>query len=283
MAAEATLGDGRPSARRIAAPRAGLDSSLTRIGRMKRIEDPPSNTEWRRWGTDDPFYGVATWEGRDRGGPNPWTALDFYALGASDWADFRSRWVAYGNEFGRVVDVGCGAGRLTRAMAADFREVIGVDVSEGMLKVARLNTIESNVELRLGDGISVPVETSTVDGAFSAHVFQHFDSLGLARANFSEIARILKPGGTMMVHLPVVLPPEGLPGVLPALAAKQKLGDVRAKLRRRRGTPFMRGLQYPWQWLLRELPALGLVEIELIVFATRSNGGYHPCILARRS
>jgi len=250
---------------------------------MKRIEQAPSNTEWRRWGTDDPFYGVATWAGRDRGGANPWTAEDFYALGTSDWADFRSRWVGFGVEFGLVVDIGCGAGRLTKAMAADFRQVIGVDVSEGMLDVARSNITESNVDLRLGDGISVPVETSTVDGAFSAHVFQHFDSIGLARANFSEVARILKPGGTMMIHLPVVVPPEGLPGVLPALAAKQKLGDVRAKLRRRRGTPFMRGLQYPWQWLIRELPALGLTDIELVVFAARSNGGYHPCVLARRS
>jgi SAM-dependent methyltransferase len=250
---------------------------------MKRTEQAASNAEWRRWGSDDPFYGVAAWEGRDRGGPNPWTAVDFYALGESDWQDFRSRWVSYGVDFGRVVDVGCGAGRLTNAMLADFREVIGVDVSDGMLDVARSHITESNVEFRLGDGISLPVETSTMDGAFSAHVFQHFDSLGLARANFSEIARILKPGGTMMVHLPVVVPPQGLPGVLPALAAKQKLGDVRARLRRRRGTPFMRGLQYPWQWLLRELPPLGLLDIELRVFPTRSNGGYHPFILARRS
>lgn len=259
------------------------DSFLTRIARMKRIEHAHSNTEWRRWGRDDPFYGVASWAGRDRGGANPWTARDFYALGQSDWADFRSRWVNYGVEFGRLADIGCGAGRLTKAMATDFAEVIGVDVSDGMLEVARANILESNVDLRLGDGITLPVETSTMDGAFSAHVFQHFDSLPLALANFSEIARILKPGGTMMVHLPVVIPPSGLPGVLRALAAKQLFANWRARIRRRRGTPLMRGLQYPWQWLARELPALGLAEVELAVFATRSNGGYHPCVFARRS
>jgi ubiquinone/menaquinone biosynthesis C-methylase UbiE len=167
-------------------------------------------------------------------------------------------------------------------MAADFAHVVGVDVSDGMLAVARSHLPEANVELRLGDGVTLPVETATADGVFSAHVFQHFDSLDLARKNFSEVARVLKPGGTMMVHLPVVLPPSGLPGILPALAAKQKLSDLRAMLQRRRGARLMRGLQYPWAWLRRELPALRLADVELVMFTTRSNGGDHACVLARR-
>jgi SAM-dependent methyltransferase len=250
---------------------------------MKRIERAPSNIEWRKWGRDDPFYGVASWPGRQRGGANPWTDEDFYALGQSDWADFRRRWVNYGVDFGSVVDVGCGAGRLTKYMAANFERVVGVDVSNDMLEVARSHISEPNVELRLGDGVALPVDTATVDGAFSCHVFQHFDSLALARANFSEMARILKPGGTMMVHLPVVMPPAGIPGIRLALAARKKLGNLRAMVKRRRGAPLMRGLQYPWQWLVQELPAFGLVDVELVVFPTRSNGGYHACVLARRA
>jgi len=249
---------------------------------MKRTVRAPSNLEWRKWGSDDPFYGVATWAGRQRGGANPWTAEDFYALGQSDWADFCRRWVNYGVDFGRVVEIGCGAGRLTKYMAAEFAYVIGVDVSDGMLGAARLHIPDPKVEFRLGDGVTLPVETATVDGVFSTHVFQHFESFALARVNFSEAARILKPGGTMMVHLPVVLPPLGLPGILLALAAKRKLGDLRAMVKRRRGVSLMRGLQYPWQWLVRELPAFGLVDVELVVFATKSNGEYHACVLARR-
>src|SRR5450759_3499792 len=102
---------------------------------MKQIESAPSNIEWRKWGSDDPFYGVAGWAGRQRGGANPWTAEDFYALGHSDWADFCRRWVNYGVDFGRVVDIGCGAGRLTKYMAANFAHVVGVDVSNDMLEV----------------------------------------------------------------------------------------------------------------------------------------------------
>jgi SAM-dependent methyltransferase len=250
---------------------------------MARPDKAPSNVEWRRWGDDDPFYGVASWSGRQRDGANPWTADDFYALGVSDWADFRDRWSRYGVNFGRVIEIGCGAGRLTRAIAANVASVIGVDVSEGMISVAKAHVPEPNVEFRLGDGISLPVETATADGVFSAHVFQHLDSLDLARANFAEIARILKPGGTMMIHLPIMVPPIGLPGIGPALAMKRRLGDLRAAVRRRRGAPLMRGMQYPWDWLSQELPGLGLADVELVVFAMKSNGGDHPCVLARRA
>ena len=156
-----------------------------------------------------------------------------------------------------------------------------MDVSDDMLEVARSHIPEPNVELRLGDGVTLPVETATVDGAFSALVFQHFDSLALARANFSEVARVLKPGGTMMVELLVAMPP-AVPGILLAVAAKRRLGDLRAMVKRRRGAPLMRGLQYPWQWIVRELPAFRLVDVQLVVFAAKSNGGYQACVLARR-
>ena len=249
---------------------------------MKKVESAPSNIEWRKWGRTDPYYGVASWPGRQQGGANPWTAEDFYALGQSDWADFCRQWVNYGVDFGRVAEIGCGAGRLTKYMAADFAHVVGVDVSDDMLGVARSHLPEPNVELRIGNGVTLPVETATVDGVFSAHVFQHLDSFDLARENFSEVARILRPGGTMLIHLPVVMLPEGLPGIGFTLTVRRKLGDLRAMVKRRRGAPLMRGLQYPWQWLVRELAAFGLIDVELVVFATKSNGGYHACVLARR-
>lgn len=242
-----------------------------------------SNVEWQRWGRDDPFYGVATWKGREKGGANPWTPEDFYALGQSYWDEFRTRWIAYGVDFGQVVEIGCGAGRLTKSMALHFADVIGVDVSEEMLDVARANISAPNVDLRLGDGITLPMDNASVDAAFSAHVFQHFDSLALAHANFAEIARVLKPGGSMMVHLPVVIPPAGIPGVLSALAARHALAGLKARLRRWRGAPLMRWREYAWPWLLQDLPPLGLADLELVMFTTKSSGLRHTFLFARRS
>jgi SAM-dependent methyltransferase len=240
-----------------------------------------SNVDWERWGDDDPFYGVAAWPGHERGGATPWTAEAFYALGRSDWEDFRRRWVGYGLSLGRCVEIGCGAGRMTLPMADDFAEVIGVDVSDGMLGVAREHVRRSNVDLRLGDGITLPVDCA--DAVFSTHVFQHLESLTLAQANFAEAARVLVPGGTMMIHLPVYLPPTGLPGFGALLGLRKRVGDVRATIQRRRGRAVMRGLQYPWPWLLRELTALSFVDIELIAFPVRSNGAHHTCVLARKA
>jgi hypothetical protein len=66
---------------------------------------------------------VASWAGRERNGPNPWTDKEFYELGA-DWLDFDRLWrQTVGYEPGIVLEIGCGAGRITRMLAGAF--VIG--------------------------------------------------------------------------------------------------------------------------------------------------------------
>lgn len=42
-----------------------------------------STTEWPFWGRHDPMWAVATTEGRERDGPNPWTIDDFTRGGPS--------------------------------------------------------------------------------------------------------------------------------------------------------------------------------------------------------
>src|SRR5262249_6306440 len=53
---------------------------------------PASNVEWIAWARKDPLYAVATCPNRDREGAAPWSDAEFYALGESDWTDFRRRW-----------------------------------------------------------------------------------------------------------------------------------------------------------------------------------------------
>ena len=56
-----------------------------------------------------------------------------------------------------VLDIGCGPGRYTAAFALQGKEVIGIDIAEEMLKIARDNIHELNVtaDLVLGDYLSV--------------------------------------------------------------------------------------------------------------------------------
>jgi SAM-dependent methyltransferase len=237
----------------------------------------PSNIEWAQWGESDPFWGVASHVGRKRGEQNPWTAQEFYELGANDWAVFRTRWDNYDRLPGKCIEIGCGAGRLTMHMARDFREVVGVDVSEGMLRVARTHVTTPNVAFLQSNGVELPVATSSADGVFSTHVFQHFDSHDLARANFAEVARILRPGATAMIHLPIYTLPRGLGQLEPLLAARRHLDALRASWRRRRGAAFMRWLTFSSDWIFETLPTLGFSDLEITVTPCR-----HPFVLMRR-
>ena len=73
-----------------------------------------SNIEWIKWGAKDPLFAVSSWHGKEKGGANPWTADEFYALGKSDFADFITCLNSFGYDRDHCVEIGCGAGRLTR-------------------------------------------------------------------------------------------------------------------------------------------------------------------------
>lgn len=92
-----------------------------------------------------PFWGVGAWPGREAGGLNPWTAQEFYAPGFSDWVDFRQRLINFGVPGAFALEIECGAGRLTKHMAGDFSEVVGIDMSPGMLEIASLHLTAPNI------------------------------------------------------------------------------------------------------------------------------------------
>jgi SAM-dependent methyltransferase len=96
-----------------------------------------------------------------------------------------------------VVEIGCGVGRLTRALAARAGHVTAIDVSSEMLTRAReLNPALDNVRWVHGDGTSLaPVATASMDGCFSHVVFQHLPDPELTLGYVREMGRVLRPGG----------------------------------------------------------------------------------------
>jgi 2-polyprenyl-3-methyl-5-hydroxy-6-metoxy-1,4-benzoquinol methylase len=150
-----------------------------------------SNQEWIQWGVRDPLFGVASWPGHERGGPKGWTDQAFYELGKSDWDDFIARWVSYGVDTSSCLEIGSGAGRLTRHMATTFGHVYAVDVSVDMLDYAKKNIDTDNVTYEITNGQDLPMATESVTAAFSTHVFQHFDSPRHGARYFIELARVL--------------------------------------------------------------------------------------------
>ena len=248
-----------------------------------------SNIEWEKWGERDPLFAVATWQGKERGSANAWTDAEFYELGRSDWADFLRHWQHYGLKAGNCLEIGCGAGRITRQLVDSFHHVTGVDVSQHQLDYARGHISASNVTLTISDGTRLPVEDRSCDAVFSTHVFQHFESHNDAFSVFREIHRALIDGGTLMIHLPLYeLPATKVAKILALVFSFEKrLRDLKAavdrrQLRKGRWKPLMRYLRFDRRHLLHELHDIGFSDIEFCMFAMQSNHDYHEFVFATK-
>ena len=96
----------------------------------------------------------------------------------------------------KVLEIGCGAGRVTRALSKVFGEVHAVDVSGEMVECAR-RALEphpnAHVYQNNGRDLSV-VGDIQVDFAFSTIVFQHISSRDIIESYIREVCRLLRPG-----------------------------------------------------------------------------------------
>ncbi|MEK7408107.1 MAG: methyltransferase domain-containing protein [Acidobacteriota bacterium] len=97
----------------------------------------------------------------------------------------------------RVLEIGCGAGRVTRALAGLFGEVHGVDISGEMVARARqaLGAMPG-VFLYQNNGADLSVLPAGLefDFAFSTIVFQHIASREIIENYVREVNRVLRPG-----------------------------------------------------------------------------------------
>ena len=241
-----------------------------------------SNQEWKEWGKVDPLFAVASWKDRDKGGNNPWTDEEFYALGKSDWEDFFAQWQQYGCDTRHCIEIGCGAGRLTRCIAETFDQVTALDVSEDQINYARSKIDHPNITFRVTDGVEFPPASDSVSAVFSAHVFQHFDSLSDVEHVFREAHRALLPGGTIMVHLPIYSLPQSplQPALRSMIAVSKQIGTLKAAINRKRGKLIMRGLACERPWLAQRLAKMGFEKIEFRTFQVGSNQSWHDFVLA---
>jgi ubiquinone/menaquinone biosynthesis C-methylase UbiE len=96
-----------------------------------------------------------------------------------------------------VLEIGCGAGRVTRALARLFGQVHAVDISGEMVRQARVALRDfHNARVYQNNGMDLSVLGDVrVDFAFSSIVFQHIPSREVIWNYVREVGRLLRPGG----------------------------------------------------------------------------------------
>lgn len=103
----------------------------------------------------------------------------------------------------RVLDIGCGTGALTRAVAATVAPgggVLGIDPSSRMVGYARDRARRrgENSEFAVGTAQEIDVPDGSFDAVVTSFAVHHVREDGRERA-FAEMFRVLRPGGRLMV------------------------------------------------------------------------------------
>lgn len=103
------------------------------------------------------------------------------------------------NGEGIILDVACGPGIVTAALAEKAREVVALDLTPEMLSQARQRCSKAgleNVTFREGSATDLPFAESSFDGVVTRLSIHHFEE---PRRALDEMFRVLRPDGTLVV------------------------------------------------------------------------------------
>ena len=155
------------------------------LGPAHRQWRPPTDNHRRYWSAYD-------WSGLGE----EWTASPEWKHGLIE--DVLVKWIPVG---GAVLEIGPGAGRWSEVLASRASRLVLADVSERPLELCR-ERFNSDIPIRyiLSSGSDLlGVEDDSIGAVWSFDVFVHV-APGDQAAYLGEIARVLAPGGTAVVH-----------------------------------------------------------------------------------
>ncbi|MER7644861.1 class I SAM-dependent methyltransferase [Streptomyces sp. NPDC126522] len=137
---------------------------------------------------------------------------EFFGARAADWdsrfPDDGPAYAAAVTELGlregdRVLDAGCGTGRALpplRAAVGRSGVVLGADLTPAMLEAAVRAGRDREGQLLLADVAALPLRSESLDAVFGAGLIAH---LPRPEANLRELARVVRPGGTLALFHPI--------------------------------------------------------------------------------
>jgi SAM-dependent methyltransferase len=99
----------------------------------------------------------------------------------------------------RVLDLGCGSGPYSLVFAKRGASVVGLDLSETMVSIAREKSRGLNADFRVADiRDPLPFNSDEFDLVFSATALHYVDDLA---TTIAEVARVMKPGGRFIASV----------------------------------------------------------------------------------
>lgn len=157
---------------------------------------------WESQAHNDPFWAVLSDPGKDN---RRWDRTSFFETGQREisilFYQLRGLGIPLGSR--SALDFGCGLGRLTQALARHFDRVVGLDISETMIRMAELfNQAPDRVRYVVNEHEHLNLfPKAEFDFIYSNIVLQHIApeiSLGYLK----EFVRVLRPGGLVVFQLP---------------------------------------------------------------------------------
>ena len=158
---------------------------------------------WDEFGRRDPYWAILT-DPLKTG--NRWNVEEFFKTGEHE-VDEVLAWMSslgVSPRRGRALDFGCGAGRVSQALARHFDSVVGVDIAPSMIALANQHNhhgercryvLNERADLR-------QFPDASVDFLYSRLVLQHLRPT-VIKAYVGEFARLLAAGGVAVFNVPV--------------------------------------------------------------------------------
>jgi SAM-dependent methyltransferase len=220
--------------------------------------------DWEDLAAADPLWAVL--------GSGRWELEAFLATGPPDVEAVLATCEELGRPAGRarVLDFGCGIGRLARPFASRFEEYLGVDVAEGMVQRAReLHADLPNCTFVVSSAPDLALfRDASFDLVYSNLVLQHLPHPAAVEGYLREFLRVVRPDGIVVFQLPA------------RLGLRQRLQPRRRLYRLLRGLGL--GPHRLRRLRLHPIRLLAIPEAYIRAFVER-HGGSVACVAAEEA